>query len=123
PEVIETVAGVEEFDSRDRALVWRVTGGKHRYLIGDCQQLVRDDIGAFRAAAAGLLKELREGPPTVARLRARQAGLARRAQRFAGMRDGAEVWQALGIADPAAVPMLEPEEFVRTAQEARLTCD
>ena len=27
PEVIETVAGVEVFDSRDRALVWRVTGG------------------------------------------------------------------------------------------------
>ena len=30
PDVIETVAGVEEFDARDRALVWRVTGGKHR---------------------------------------------------------------------------------------------
>lgn len=27
PEVIETVKGVEEFDSKDRALVWRVTGG------------------------------------------------------------------------------------------------
>ena len=44
PEVIETVAGVEEFDARDRALVWRVTGGKHRYLIGDCSTIVRDDI-------------------------------------------------------------------------------
>jgi malonate decarboxylase beta subunit len=31
PEVIETAGGVEEFDARDRALVWRVTGGKHRY--------------------------------------------------------------------------------------------
>ncbi|MFX7731897.1 biotin-independent malonate decarboxylase subunit beta, partial [Acinetobacter baumannii] len=46
PEVIETANGVEEFDSRDRALVWRTTGGKHRYLIGDCQQLVSDDIDA-----------------------------------------------------------------------------
>ncbi|MCB2666368.1 biotin-independent malonate decarboxylase subunit beta, partial [Listeria monocytogenes] len=26
PEVIETANGVEEFDSRDRALVWRTTG-------------------------------------------------------------------------------------------------
>jgi malonate decarboxylase beta subunit len=34
PEVIETVMGVEEFDAKDRALVWRVTGGKHRYLAG-----------------------------------------------------------------------------------------
>jgi hypothetical protein len=32
PEVIETAGGVEEFDARDRALVWRTTGGKHRYL-------------------------------------------------------------------------------------------
>jgi malonate decarboxylase beta subunit len=37
PEVIETAGGVEEFDARDRALVWRVTGGKHRYLLGDAQ--------------------------------------------------------------------------------------
>src|SRR5665213_1029133 len=36
PEVIETAHGVEEFDSRDRALVWRTLGGKHRYLTGDC---------------------------------------------------------------------------------------
>jgi malonate decarboxylase beta subunit len=28
PEVIETARGVEEFDSRDRALVWRTVGGK-----------------------------------------------------------------------------------------------
>ena len=32
PEVIEASHGVEEFDSRDRALVWRTTGGKHRWL-------------------------------------------------------------------------------------------
>ena len=47
PDVIETVAGVEEFDAKDRALVWRVTGGKHRLLIGDCDTLVDDDIDAF----------------------------------------------------------------------------
>ena len=41
PEVIETAHGVEEFDSRDRALVWRTTGGKHRYLLGDCDDARR----------------------------------------------------------------------------------
>ncbi len=51
PEVIETVAGVEEFDARDRALVWRTVGGKQRYLLGEAQRLVPDDIAAFRAAA------------------------------------------------------------------------
>jgi len=51
PEVIEASHGVEEFDSRDRALVWRTTGGKHRFLTGDCDELVEDDVLAFREAA------------------------------------------------------------------------
>ena len=34
PEVIETNRGVEEFNSRDRALVWRTMGGKNRRLLG-----------------------------------------------------------------------------------------
>jgi malonate decarboxylase beta subunit len=51
PEVIEASHGVEEFDSRDRALVWRTTGGKHRFLAGDCDELVDDDMQAFREAA------------------------------------------------------------------------
>src|SRR5207344_2413746 len=87
PEVIEAVAGVEEFDSRDRALVWRVTGGKHRYLIGDCDRIVRDDIAAFREATMALLPTLREQPPTLEKLRARHAALVERDRRFAGMRD------------------------------------
>jgi malonate decarboxylase beta subunit len=55
PEVIEASHGVEEFDSRDRALVWRTTGGKHRYASGDCDVLVDDDVQAFRAAAIAAL--------------------------------------------------------------------
>ena len=51
PEVIETNRGIEEFDSRDRALVWRTTGGKHRWLTGDCDALLEDDVDAFRSAA------------------------------------------------------------------------
>jgi malonate decarboxylase beta subunit len=53
PEVIEASHGVEEFDSRDRALVWRTTGGRHRFLTGDCDELVEDDVQAFRDAAIG----------------------------------------------------------------------
>jgi malonate decarboxylase beta subunit len=51
PEVIEASHGVEEFDSRDRALVWRTTGGLHRYRTGDADDLVEDDVLAFRDAA------------------------------------------------------------------------
>ncbi|MBC5766393.1 biotin-independent malonate decarboxylase subunit beta [Ramlibacter albus] len=55
PEVIEASHGVEEFDSRDRALVWRTTGGAHRHRTGDCDVLVADDVVAFRDAAIDAL--------------------------------------------------------------------
>jgi malonate decarboxylase beta subunit len=55
PEVIEAAHGVEEFDARDRRLVWQTTGGKHRFESGDCDTLVDDDVQAFRAAAIAAL--------------------------------------------------------------------
>jgi malonate decarboxylase beta subunit len=112
PEVIETVAGVEEFDSKDRALVWRVTGGKHRYLMGDCAGLVEDDIAAFRAGAIGFLADWREPPPGVANLRQRQRQLESRLAAYATCRDGLQVWATLGVADPAQVPMLDRDSLV-----------
>jgi biotin-independent malonate decarboxylase beta subunit len=48
PEVIEQEIGRDEFDSSDRALVFRTTGGKHKYIMGDCNYLVADTISAFR---------------------------------------------------------------------------
>lgn len=105
PEVIESSHGVEEFDSRDRALVWRTTGGKHRYLTGDCDVLVDDDIAAFRAAAMESLNCHR--PVTLDAMEQEHALLAERLDRFGTCTDGAQVWQALGIADPQAVPELD----------------
>src|SRR6266702_7392635 len=56
PDVIETNRGVEEFDSKDRALVWRTMGGKHRRLIGGADAFVDDEALAFRQAAIDALK-------------------------------------------------------------------
>jgi malonate decarboxylase beta subunit len=114
PEVIETVAGVEEFDSKDRALVWRVTGGKHRYLMGDCQTLVEDDLTSFRAGAIATLAP--EPAPSLAQLQAQQARLEQRLADFANLRDGLQVWARLGIAQPEKVPMLERDELVALKQ-------
>lgn len=110
PEVIETVAGVEEFDAKDRALVWRVTGGKHRYLMGDCATLVEDDIAAFREGALATLAP--ESAPSLAALERQQAGLETRLAAFGAYRDGLQVWADLGIPEPAAVPMLEAAALV-----------
>lgn len=112
PEVIETVAGVEEFDAKDRALVWRVTGGKHRYLMGDCAMLVDDDIAAFRRGTNELLTGWQEPPPDVSTLRARQRVLENRLAAYGAMRDGLDIWAALGIAQPESVPLLDRDALV-----------
>jgi malonate decarboxylase beta subunit len=113
PEVIETANGVEEFDSRDRALVWRTTGGKHRYLLGDVQRIVEDSIPAFRSAALDAIAEARSGTIelTLAGLEAEQAMLEQRIERFGSLRDPSDIWAALGIGAPQEIPMLDVDSF------------
>lgn len=109
PEVIETVAGVEEFDSKDRALVWRVTGGKNRFLMGDAAYLVDDDVPAFREAAQCAIRI--DPVLTIETLMADQARLENRQAALGAFKDGLEVWTKLGIRDPQSVPMLDPAEM------------
>lgn len=111
PEVIETVKGVEEFDSRDRALVWRVTGGKIRRTLGEATRLVDDLIPAFRAAAAELIKRnLGLAAADIDELQDAQHKLVERSSRFANARDGQEIWQA-SFADASRVSELTVAEF------------
>ena len=120
PEVIEASHGVEEFDSRDRALVWRTTGGKHRYLMGDCDDLVDDDVAAFRAAAIRALDAGR--PMTPDALEAEHALLARRLRDADGSDDAIALWRRIGIDDAARVPDLgaaQVRELRRTEEIAR----
>jgi malonate decarboxylase beta subunit len=48
PEVIEEQSGIEEFDSKDRQLVWAVNGGEQRYATGFVDDLVEDDVEVIR---------------------------------------------------------------------------
>ena len=125
PEVIETAAGVEEFDARDRALVWRTTGGKHRYLLGDCQALVEDEPQAFRRAAIAAMRAARGGEVrlTLAGLLAEQAMLARRLDVAEGLGEPMQLWSRLGVPEPAGVPLLEAEDFLEMAARHRATTD
>src|SRR5580698_6445446 len=54
PEVIETNKGVEEFDSKNKALVWSTDGGKNRRLIGGADAFAEDSMEGFRAVAIAL---------------------------------------------------------------------
>lgn len=55
PEVIESEAGVQEFDSADRALVWSIDGGRQRHALHQADALVRDDTAAIRAALSAAI--------------------------------------------------------------------
>ena len=48
PEVIEEQSGIEEFDSRDRRLIWGVTGGEQRYATKFADYLADDDVDAVK---------------------------------------------------------------------------
>jgi len=124
PEVIETANGVEEFDSRDRALVWRTTGGKHRYLLGDVHAIVPDTVAAFRAAAIEAIAAARAGTVelTLAALESEQQLLAERIARFGALPDPLDIWTALGMtpAQAAGLPLLDIPEFITAAAPYRL---
>ena len=107
PEVIESSAGAGEFDSRDRALVWRTTGGKHRWLSGDCDVLVEDDPAAFRAAAIAALDVQR--PMTLAALQQESALLLWRTELAGEGADAFEFWTRLGVVDARAVTDLDAD--------------
>ena len=84
PEVIETNRGVEEFDSRDRALVWRTMGGKHRRLLGGADVFADDTVQDFRDAALELLGLV--GTFGIDTLKAEQAAPRRPAAAFRHLR-------------------------------------
>lgn len=119
PEVIETVHGVEEFDSRDRALVWRTVGGKHRYLLREADRLVDDDIQAFRAAAIELLAQPKK--LDLATLEQEQAKLNKRMTDFGACPDAVEVWSKMGIPEPKKLSLLDAAAFLSTVSAARGT--
>jgi malonate decarboxylase beta subunit len=113
PEVIETNRGVEEFDSKDRALVWRTMGGKHRRLIGGAEIFVDDTIASFREAATHLIK--RAPPLDAVTLEAEQSRLEQRLERFGRCEDARDIWVSLGAADARSLPAMAYGDFVALA--------
>ncbi|SDP83243.1 malonate decarboxylase beta subunit [Rhodoferax sp. OV413] len=112
PEVIEASHGAEEFDSRDRALVWRTTGGKHRYLSGDCDALADDSMAAFRQAAIDSLGNLgRARPLTLESLEQEHTELSERLRLDGNSRDALQIWARLGVPQPDKVADMEAAEL------------
>ncbi|GAA0412864.1 hypothetical protein GCM10009530_76750 [Microbispora corallina] len=60
PEVIESEAGLAEFDASDRTLIWSIDGGAQRVRTALADALVLDDVGALRSA---VIEAVRQGVP------------------------------------------------------------
>lgn len=117
PEVIETNRGVEEFDSRDRALVWRTMGGKHRRLLGGADAFTDDAVNDFRDIALELLAAVPAlGLDT---LKNEQSRLEERLQRFGSCADAVDIWTAEGVPDAASIPALPADQFISLADKVR----
>ncbi len=115
PEVIETNKGVEEFDSRDKALVWSVVGGKNRRLIGGADEFAADTFDGFRAAIARALDAV--APFELKTLRAEHERLAERVRIFAGCDAAQDMWQALKVPDPGQVRDMDDNDFIALADK------
>ncbi|AWN16677.1 biotin-independent malonate decarboxylase subunit beta [Salinisphaera sp. LB1] len=64
PQVIEQEAGVEEFDSRDRPMIWSLLGGAQRAATGLADERTDDDRARIRARIAAAVAA---GPTRLAR--------------------------------------------------------
>jgi malonate decarboxylase beta subunit len=117
PEVIETNRGVEEFDSKDRALVWRTMGGKHRRLIGGAEMFMDDTIGSFRAVAIQLCRCASAFDTAV--LQSEQMRLKQRLRQFGVCPDAVDIWRSQGIENPDAVPDMAADDFIALANRIR----
>jgi len=63
PDVVETESGIDEMDSSDRPLIWRVTGGRMRFEAGFASELVADDVPSIRSAVERAFADPHPLPP------------------------------------------------------------
>lgn len=114
PEVIETNMGVEEFDSKNKPLVWRVDGGKTRRLLGGADAYAADRIEDFRDAAMALAEKVPAF--NLETMQKEQARLADRLKRFGDCHDAPDIWKKMGIAEADKIADLTDENFQHVVQ-------
>ena len=124
PEVIEEEMGKDEFDSSDRALVFRTTGGKHKYIMGDCNFLVADSIAAFRKALLDALALPYSEIERFSRIGSLervnyQLKLVDLCAKLAP-KDSRDVWRYAGNENPDSVVDMSLEKFLATVKRLKI---
>jgi biotin-independent malonate decarboxylase beta subunit len=120
PEVIEEEMGKDEFDASNKAMVYRTTGGKHKYIMQDCNFLVEDSVEAFREQLTEALTLSMESIEKLRRvgnqkLVEEQLELVKLAVDLAP-RDSMDVWKYFGNESPSELPELSLQQFLQQAK-------
>lgn len=124
PEVIEQEMGKDEFDSSDRALVYRTTGGKHKYIMGDANYLVDDSIKAFRQQLSDVLALPYSSIPAMERI----GSLPLVEKQLKGValsvelqpKDSTDVWKYAGNENPEALVDMSVSDFLKNVKRLQL---
>ncbi len=117
PIVIEKWMGKKAYDSANRALVWKTSGGKTKYLLGDANALVHDSAEAVRDAIAKLLTK--SSAVSLASVKARQKELEKRLKKFGATNDPDAVWKGMGVRDIQAASLASGPEFAALAKRGK----
>ncbi len=117
PIVIEKWMGKKAYDSSNRALVWKTSGGKTKYLLGDADALVHDESDAVRDAIARLLGK--SSPVTLKSVKARQKELEKRLERFGETADPDQVWKGMGVRNIEAASLASGPEFAAMTKRGK----
>lgn len=120
PEVIEQEMGRAQFDASDRALVFRTTGGKHKYIMGDCNFLVQDTIAAFRRQIQDIAGMSMDKIESLRRIGSREkVEYQMKLVDFSVKtqpNDSTDMWKALGNEDPQKIIDASFSQFMATAK-------
>lgn len=114
PDVIQAVAGVEAFDAQDRALVWRVYGGKTRYLQDIAQNYTGSDIGSLRKALISALSQ--SIPINLDTLKHKHQLLKQRLLDSAGFQEEGEYLRHIAPAYAATLFDMNEDAFLKAAK-------
>lgn len=118
PEVIEQERRKKNFDASDRAMVYRTTGGKHKYIMRECNYLVEDSIPAFKNQVAEVLamdfediKTMRRnGTPELVEEKMKLVKFAADTQ----PQDSKEIWSYLGNDTSEDLINTDLQQFIKT---------
>jgi malonate decarboxylase beta subunit len=114
-EVIQAVKGVEVFDAQDRSLVWRVYGGKTRYLQHVAQAYVNSSVQSIKEAIKDAINK--RSPLDLISLKKQHALLKKRFELTQGYREEGDYLAAKYPQLAATLFDMDEYSFLQAAEQ------